>query len=119
MTTKVYARAPEEVPVSYFTPGKLYPVVSVEGGGFDIIVDDGDERLLCFCLWSGCSHLRGGDWERVVIDEPEYIGSRYNRLTVIELEADLAALEVALQAQRAQEALEAIDGELYAEAWHE
>ena len=42
----------------------------------------------------------------------EYTGSRYNRLTTIELEADLAALEVALQAKRAMDTLLAIDGEL-------
>jgi hypothetical protein len=43
----------------------------------------------------------------------EYIGSRYQLLTVRELEADLASLETALQARRAMDTLLAIDGELY------
>jgi hypothetical protein len=40
----------------------------------------------------------------------EYIGSRYQLLTVRELEADLASLETALQAKRAEEAAAMIDG---------
>jgi len=112
MTTKVYARAPRKIlsHTPYVTPGKLYPILSEAAGGFDMIDDVGD---YISCIWTDCAHFEGRHhWERVEIDEPEYIGSRYNRLTVIEQEADLAALEVALQAQRAQEALEAIDGEL-------
>jgi len=41
--------------------------------------------------------------------------SRYTQLTVTELEADLAAMEVALQAKRAMDTLLAIDGPLYGE----
>lgn len=37
--------------------------------------------------------------------------SRYTNLTVTELEADLAAIEVALQAKRAEEAAQLIDGD--------
>ena len=40
----------------------------------------------------------------------EYIGSRYQLLTVRELEADLASLETALQAMRAEETAAMIDG---------
>jgi hypothetical protein len=49
------------------------------------------------------------DWGDVMAD---YIGSRYQLLTVRELEADLASLEVALQAKRAEEAADMIDGAL-------
>ena len=49
------------------------------------------------------------DWGDVMAD---YIGSRYQLLTVRELEADLASLEVALQAKRAEEAANMIDGEI-------
>jgi len=38
--------------------------------------------------------------------------SRYTQLTATELEADLAAMEVALQARRAMDTLLAIDGPL-------
>jgi hypothetical protein len=40
-----------------------------------------------------------------------YQGSRYQHLTIEELEADLSAIECALQAKRAQETLANIDGE--------
>ena len=110
MTTKVYAKAPDVVPVSYFTPGKLYPVLSEEGRGFEINYDDcADPKS--FRLWSGCGHLLGGNWERVEIDEPEYTGSRYNRLTVIELEADREAGKYADDREALDAAIEAARGD--------
>lgn len=110
MTIKTYARA-NTVPDGrdYITPGKAYLVERLwgfGGGQPSLKLDGGEVRD---CLWRGCAFLDGGDWERIEIDEPEYVGSRFQLLTVRELEADLASLEVALQAKRAEEAAQMID----------
>ena len=98
--SKVYART-NTVPdgCDYITPGKLYECISPTSSGFEFYDDDGE----CdFAAWEDSLHLGGGDWERVEIPE-EAPPSRYQLLTIEELEADLSAIECALQAkQRAQ-----------------
>jgi hypothetical protein len=47
----------------YLTPGRAYLVEgeTSDGKGFFITTDAGAGT---YCLWSGCAHLRGGNWER-------------------------------------------------------
>ena len=82
MTTKIYAVAPDDVPDEargYITPGKRYPLVpnqhdcgehglSKSGDGFAFRDDEGD---VWFALWEGSSHLSGGNWTRLDVDEPD------------------------------------------------
>lgn len=58
----VYAKCPEGVTGGYLTPGKLYKVISDEGGIFNMHDDDG---VKINTLWSGSSHTNGKDWERI------------------------------------------------------
>jgi hypothetical protein len=112
--SKVYART-STVPdgCDYITPGKLYECIDLDGWGFRIAID-GASRDTTLCLWWECAHLDGGHWERIETDgePPETIAtpSRYQLLTIEELEADLSAIECALQAKRAEETSALIDG---------
>ena len=101
---KVYART-NTVPdgCDYITPGKAYLVLRMSdtGAGFEWQSDTGDIE---FAKWENSIHLDGGNWERIETDgePPETIAppSRYQHLTITELEADLSAIECALQAKR-------------------
>ena len=82
MTNKIYAVAPDVVPDEvrgYITPGKRYPLVpnqhdcdarglSESLSAFAFRDDEGD---VCFALWEGSSHLNGGNWTRLEVDEPD------------------------------------------------
>jgi hypothetical protein len=108
--SKVYART-NTVPYGcdYITPGKAYLVTRYYRGGvaFEIIDDVGDWIV---CCWNECPHLDElYGWERVELPE-EAPPSRYQLLTIEELEADLSAIECALQAKRAEETAAMIDG---------
>jgi hypothetical protein len=105
--SKVYART-NTVPdgCDYITPGKLYE--ANEEGCSSFLWHD-DKGLIRGGYWRRSSHLHGGDWERVELSE-EAPPSRYQLLTIEELEADLSAIECALQAKRAEETDAMIDG---------
>lgn len=58
--TKV--RCPRNCKREYLTPGKVYDIYEADEYGFSMIDDEGDELG---CLFEGCSHLNGKDWEVV------------------------------------------------------
>lgn len=67
---KVYARAkkiPDEAR-TYLTAGKLYPVEFQDHRLFKITADNGSGTS---CLWTGCPHLCGDNWTRVVQEVTE------------------------------------------------
>lgn len=49
--------APKGCP-KYFTQGKEYEVINIDGNLFTIRTEYG----LASCLFKGCRHLNGGDW---------------------------------------------------------
>lgn len=56
-----------------FTSGKIYlATVARDGWSANVI---GDDNLTHCILFSGCAHLRGGDWEVL----PEKVGKYYDR----------------------------------------
>ena len=72
MTTKIYAVAPDVVPVRarrYITPGKRYEVKDCKGVCFNIKSDD--EGDMISCLWHKCPHLGGGNWTRLDVDDTD------------------------------------------------
>ena len=55
----------DEVPASvgYLTAGKQYEVLPTSDNTAFLIV--GDAGFKSYCLWEGCAHLDGGNWQRV------------------------------------------------------
>jgi len=62
MTMYAKCQAKDLWDTEYLTAGRLYPVVENRGIGFDIA---SDALHALRCLWEGCAHLSGGDWEMV------------------------------------------------------
>lgn len=61
MSDQIFATAPDDVKVTYFTAGKSYPVFESDQRGFWVKADSGTRS---YCLWRQCAHLHGGDWKR-------------------------------------------------------
>ena len=60
MSTPKKVRCPAFSNREYLTPGKVYDIYEVDGYGFLMIDDEGDELS---CLFIGCAHLDGRNWE--------------------------------------------------------
>lgn len=61
----IYAIPPEGC-LSHLTAGNRYEVLQESVSSFFIHDDEG---YYIHCLWKGCPHLNGGDWQRV--EEPD------------------------------------------------
>lgn len=50
----------------YLSLNKMYPIDAWYEDSFDIAADDGE---MLFCLITECSHLGGGDWEIIEVED--------------------------------------------------
>lgn len=82
--TKVYARCPEGVNVSYLTAGKLYEVDD-EGIIFTMLSDDGQEIS---AMWEYSAHLDGLNWQRVELPDDADQNPADTRAKRIQAEAE-------------------------------